>query len=201
MAFDLIPYLPQTFNVPGFVALLTISLLLIFAGSKLISELTFLLVGLIGGLVGVSIGYAYFGTAGGFFGFAVGFLLGGFASVVLLPVGVGIAIGYVGFAVAKTLIPDAFVAPLVGLVAFAYGLLLTDLLMPAITGALGGAFLYDLTLSFGMPPAVMLLVVATVTIVGVLIQTLLAKKIKGFYGNRGATGTARNRLGRGPRIR
>ena len=183
MSFDLLPYLPRSFDVPAFVALLSISLLLIFFGRRLIQGITFILVALIGGLLGLTMGSAYLGLPGALVGFVTGFLLGGLASILLLPLGIGIAMGFMGYAVAKIFIGIPFAPPLIGVVAFAYGILLTDLLLPVVSAALGGVILYDITLSFGLPPEQMLVITVAVTATGAVIQTFLSKRW-GFFGRR-----------------
>ena len=183
MSFDLLPYLPPSFDLPAFVSLLTISLLLIFVGRRLIQGIAFVLVGLIGGLIGLTVGSTYLGLPGALAGFVTGFLLGGLASVLVLPLGIGIAMGFMGYAVAKIFIGIPFAPPLIGVVAFAYGILLTDLLLPVVSAALGGVLLYDITLSFGMAPEQMLLFAAAVTATGAIVQILLPKRW-GFFGRR-----------------
>lgn len=178
MTFDLVPYLPQNYDLVSFIGLLTMSFLLIFGGTRLIRSLSLILGGLIGALAGLTIGSQAYGMIGATLGFAVGFALGGVMSLYFLPVGIGLAMGFMGYSVAKTFIPITLVPPLVGVVCFAYGLLLTDVLLSVMSATLGGMVLYDIALSLEMPPFQMLIIALAVSSVGAVTQSILARKAK-----------------------
>lgn len=175
-------YLPDSFEFLGVVVVLSLSLMMIFVGSRLIQWLSFVIVGLIGAFVGTVIGNLYMGPIGGVLGFVGGFVLGGVSTVLLLPAAMGIALGFVGYAIAQTLVGIVFVPPMVGLVGFAYGFLLTDILLPAISAAVGGGLLLELGLTQSLPPAEALLFTLVMSAAGVATQTLLARRASDLFG-------------------
>jgi hypothetical protein len=183
MTFDLLPYLPPSFDFFAFVSLLVISLLLIFVGSRLAEGLAFVVVGLVAASIGFALGVP-FGTPSSLVGFVAGFLLGGAAAVLLLPVGMGLALGFMGYQVAASLTGIELVPVMVAIVCFTYGLFLTDLLLPVVSSAAGGLMLYDAAISLGMPTPEMVLVVATMSMIGVVVQTVPFRRANGAIRRR-----------------
>jgi len=183
MTFALLPYLPSTFDFVAFVSLLAISILLMVVGSRLTEGLAFVVVGLVAGSIGYGLA-APLGTGASMLGFVAGFLSGGVVSVFLLPLGMAIALGFMGFQVAATFTGFLPVPLMAGIVCFAYGLLLTDLLLPAISSASGGMILYASAVSLGMPPPVVALAVVTMSMVGVIVQTVPFKRANGAIRRR-----------------
>jgi hypothetical protein len=178
----LLSYFPSQLEFEAVVAVLSLSLLMVFVGSRLIRELAFIVVGLMGGLVGVTIGGYVLGPLGAVIGFVGGFIAGSYATVLFLPAGLGIAVGFAGYAVAKAFIGVTVVPILVGAVGFAYGFLLTDLLLSVVSAAIGGAMLYDLLITTGLPPYEMLVVTIALTAAGVTTQLLIARRAKDLFG-------------------
>jgi len=171
MTFALLPFLPSSFDFIAFVALLVVSLLMIFVGSRFTQGLAYVAVGLVGGSIGFSLGLSY-GSLGSMVGFISGFLLGGAAAVFLLPLGLGLVLGFMGYQVAASLTAIAVIPFMAALVAFTYGLLLTDLLLPVVSSAGGGLIFYTAAVSHGVSSGETLLAAATLSVVGVIVQTV-----------------------------
>jgi len=183
MTFALLPYLPTTLDFIAFVSLLVISLLLIMVGSRLTEGLAFVVVGLVGGSIGFGLGAA-FGTASSMVGFVAGFLSGGVVALLLLPLGMGLALGFMGYQVAAGLTGIVIVPLMVSIVCFTYGLFLTDLLLPVVSSASGGMILYATAISLGMPASEVALAVVTMSTVGVIVQTVPFNRANGAIRRR-----------------
>jgi hypothetical protein len=113
-----------------------------------------------------------------------GFLAGGATAVYLLPVGMGLVLGFMGYEVAANVMPFEFVPLLAGIVCFAYGLFLTDLLLPVVASATGGLILYGAIVSLGMPASETVLVVATLATIGIIVQTVPFRSANGAIRRR-----------------
>jgi len=192
MTFALLPYLPSTFDFIAFVSLLVISLLLIMVGSRLTEGLAFVVVGLVGGSIGYGLG-AGFGTASSMAGFVAGFLSGGVVALLLLPLGMGLALGFMGYQVAASLTGILIVPLMVSIVCFTYGLFLTDLLLPVVSSASGGMILYATAISLGMPASEVALVVVTMSTLGVIVQTVPFSRANGAIQRRPTLVKSRSR--------
>jgi len=175
-------YLPQTYSFFALVLVLTLSLMIIFVGSKLIQWLSFALVGLIVAALGTVAGNAYAGQFGALLGFVAGFVVGGASTLVLLPLGLGIGVGLASFAAAQLLVQIPYVPPLVGIVGFAYGFLLTDLLLPAISALQGGLLIFSAGLSAGFPPVEMLIGCLALCAAGAATQVYVVGRAQDLYG-------------------
>ena len=80
---------------PLILAMLVVSLLLIFAGRKVVKALAFLVVGLIGASIGGEFAAHYLGSLGSFgtiLGVLIGFVAGGLIGLLLVRVGIGLAV-------------------------------------------------------------------------------------------------------------
>ncbi len=183
MTFALTPYLPSSFDFVAFVALVLISLLLIFVGSRLTEGLAFAAVALVAGSIGYGVG-SPFGVLGSIFGFVGGFLLGGAAAVFVLPAGMGLVLGFMGFQIAAVTTATPFVPLVAGVLCFTYGLFLTDLLLPVVCSVTGGMILYDSALALGISPPETLLVVSTLSTIGVIVQTVPFRRANGAIRRR-----------------
>jgi hypothetical protein len=175
-------YLPDSFELLAVVAVLTLSLMMTFVGSRLIQWLSFVIVGLMTASAGTLLGAYYLGPVGGVIGFVGGFVIGAGSTVLLLPAGMGMALGFVGYAVAQTFVGIAFVPVMVWLVGFAYGFLLTDLLLPAISAAVGGGLLFEVGLTVGLAPSEAFVFAVAITAAGVATQTFLARRARDLFG-------------------
>lgn len=126
MAPVLFQTLPGLFGFAAAVVLTEISVLLIATGKRFLRQVSVAAVAVVGAVAGEAIGLSLSASApwaGIFAGLAGGAILGYY----LRPVGVGLALAYVGFSVAGNLVSLAYVEYMAALVLFAYGLLLTDL--------------------------------------------------------------------------
>lgn len=159
-------------------ALLVVSLALIFAGRTLIKVLAFLVVGFAGATLGALIGGSYLGFAGLLVGGVLGFLLGGLLGHLLLPVGIGFALGLLAFTTAQAFTRSASLSLIVGLAFTVVGILLSNDILALISSVLGGLLLFNVLMSLGFPPVPAALLSAGLSIAGLILQNGLLLKTK-----------------------
>jgi hypothetical protein len=153
---------------PLFLVLLVISLLLIFAGRKVVKALAFLVVGLIGASVGGSLGAQYLsslGWLGSLLGLLLGFFAGGLLGLFLVRVGIGLAVGYAAYLLTLDVVSSETAAFVVGVVFFVVGMVLYNKILTLVTAVAGGFLLYD-ALTFYIDPGVAVVFAVLVTLFG-----------------------------------
>ncbi len=197
MPFGVMPYMPEAFATPTLVFLLAVSLMLMFVGRRFIDAIAWLVVGLVGAAIGVTFG-SPFGALGSVIGFVGGFLIGGVASVFLLPLGLGFALAYVAYSIAGHFVNITLVPDLVAVVCFAYGLLLTDLLLPVVSSAVGGAIFFDIMFTMGTSSPEAAFASAGLASLGVGVQLLPGSSIN-FLRRKQTLVRQKSRGGRAPR--
>lgn len=180
-------YLPQSFGFFALVLILALSLMMVFVGSRLIQWLSFGIVGLMTAYFGTVAGNEYGGPLGALVGFVFGFVIGGASILLFLPLGLGLGVGLGSFAAAQLLCQIPFVPPLVGIVGFSYGFLLTDLLLSAISALVGGVLIFSAGLAAGFPPLEMLLGCGALSACGTATQAFLARRAHTLFGRGGET--------------
>ena len=142
------------------VVLAQIGAILFVTGRRYLKQVSVAAVGFVGAMFGETIGInliPFAPWAGMIFGLAGGAALG----YSLRPVGVGLALAYVGYSVAGNLIPLEYVQYVAALVLFSYGLLLTDLAPTFVASFLASSLLLLLGVWAGIPTqAVLVLALA-----------------------------------------
>lgn len=169
---------PVLSGVPGpvlLLALLGVSLLLIFAGKTLAKVVAFLAVGIIGAAFGGSVAIQYLAPQWQTVGLLLGFVMGGLIGVVLLPLGVGLAVGYAGYVIALDLALGPTAAIIAGVALFAVGALLSSKILSVATALIGGLLLFDILTRYGSGSTLATLVAALLTIVGLWVQLELGR--------------------------
>jgi hypothetical protein len=116
--------LPWVFSFSAAVLLLQWCMILIGTGKRHLSKVAIALVSLAGGAIGE--GLAMTCNVPAFTGILAGLAGGAILGRYLRPVGVGMALAYLGFAATSNAGPIQYVQYVAALVMFAYGLLLTD---------------------------------------------------------------------------
>jgi hypothetical protein len=152
------------------VVLTGVALGLVFSGRSVIKGLAFLVAGLAGATLGLSLGSAALGVIGAIAGGVVGFLVGGVIGVWLVEVGMGLALGYFGYLAAHYLTGSLLLAVAVGVVLFFVGLALSSKLLELATAALGGLILYSVLIYFGAAPLAALVVSLVIAAAGFFVQ-------------------------------
>ena len=156
---------------------LVVSLLLIFAGRKVVKILAFLVVGVIGALVGATLVSQYFaasGSLGILLGILGGFLLGGLIGILLAAVGVGLALGYAAYLLTTGFVSGTTIPLVAGFVFFIIGVVLYNKILGVVTALAGGFLFYDVLLMYGISPILSTIVAAVLTLAGIWVQ-------KGFH--------------------
>lgn len=175
-------YVPAVLVPEATVIVLTLALMMTFAGSRVIHWLSFIVTGLLAAYPFALFSNYFLGTTALLPGFALGFALGGTTTVVSLSAGMGLAVGMASFSVAETLISDPFVATLVGVVGFVYGFLLTDLLLPVISAYVGSVLLYGILLTAGIWFYGALLLSFGTAALGVYVQVIVGRRASTLFG-------------------
>jgi hypothetical protein len=171
---------PVVAHVPApilLLALLTVSLVMIFAGGTLARVVAFLAVGLVGAAVGGTLAVQYLSPAWGLTGVLLGFVLGGLLGVALLPLGVGLAVGYAGYLVALDLALGSTVALIAGVAFFVAGLMLSGKILSFVTAVLGGTILFNVLTLYGLGLIEAMLVAALLTLIGLWVQLAPGRRV------------------------
>ncbi|MGP8124443.1 MAG: hypothetical protein ACLQEQ_01030 [Nitrososphaerales archaeon] len=153
---------------PLFIVLLIVSLLLIFAGRKVVKVLAFLIVGLIGATMGGALGAQYLsslGWLGSLLGLLIGFVAGGLIGLLMVRVGIGIAVGYAAYLLTLDVVSNTTAALVVGFIFFVVGVVLYNKILTVVTAFAGGFLLYD-ALTFYIDPTVAAVIAVLVAAVG-----------------------------------
>ena len=172
-----LPYLPNMPPIPAhfpaellLLALLGTSLVLIFAGRTLAKVVVFLVVGLVGAAFGGSLAAQYLSPQWGLIGLLLGFVIGGLMGVALLPLGVGLVVGYAGYLVALRFGLATIMDIFAGVAFFVVGAVPSGTIRGALTPVAGGILLFDVLVQYGLGPTLATLVAALLTIAGLWMQ-------------------------------
>ena len=178
------------------VTMLIVSLILIFAGRKVIKILAFLVVGLIGASIGGALAAQYLtgaGSLGNLLGVLLGFVIGGLLGVMLLAVGIGLAIGYAAYVLTAGFVSGTTIPLIVGFVFFIIGLALHNKVLGFVTALAGGLLLFDVLQLYGLDPTVSVIIAGVATLAGIWVQEGLGrKKVTQTVSNVGGQPSAHN---------
>lgn len=166
---SLSPVLP---GVPAdllLLALLGVSMVLIFAGRTLAKVVAFLAVGIVGAALGGTLAAQYV-AQWQILGVLLGFVIGGLLGVALLPLGIGLAVGYTGYVIALDLALGPTAALVAGVAFFVVGALLSGKILSVATAAIGGLLLFDVLTRYGFGSTLATLVAALLTLAGLWVQ-------------------------------
>ena len=119
-------------------------------GRRFLKQVSAAAVGFVGAVLGETIGINLFPFAP-WVGMIIGLAGGTAIGYSLRPVGVGLALAYVGYSVAGNLIPLEYAQYVAALVLFSYGLLLTDLAPTFVASFLASSLLLLLGVWAGIP--------------------------------------------------
>jgi len=158
---------------PLIIAMLVVSLLLIFAGRKVIKALAFLVVGLIGSSIGGMFAAHYLTSLGSFgtvLGVLIGFVAGGLIGLLLVRVGIGLAVAYAAYLVTVDIVSSTVAAFVVGFVFFVVGWILYNKILSLVTALAGGFLLYDALRLYGLNPTVSTILAVLVTLAGIWVN-------------------------------
>ena len=169
-----------------FLALLVISLVLIFAGRSVIKAIAFFVVGLIGAAIGGTLAAQYLagaGDLGSILGFLLGFAIGGLIGVVMVMVGIGVVLGYGAYTVTQQFVSGTTIPLVVGFVFFLVGIALYNKILGLVTAVAGGFLLFDVLIAYGVGSTLSLVVAAALTLAGVWVQEKGKKKVTKTISN------------------
>jgi hypothetical protein len=153
--------------------MLVVSLLMIFAGRKVVKVLAFLVVGLVGASIGGILGAQYLASLGSFgriLGVLIGFFTGGLIGVMLVAVGIGVAAGYAAYLLTLDVVPNTTVAIVIGVIFFIVGLALYNKILSIVTAVVGGFLFYDALRLYGLNLALSTALAILVTLAGIWVQ-------------------------------
>ena len=158
---------------PLILAMLVISLLLIFAGRKVVKVLAFLVVGLIGASIGGMFAAKYLtslGIFGTILGVLIGFVAGGLIGLLLVRVGIGLAVGYGAYLLTVDFVSNTIVAFVVGFIFFVVGWLLYNKILSLVTAVAGGFLLYDALRLSNLNTTLSMVLAVLVTLAGIWVN-------------------------------
>jgi len=158
---------------PLIIAMLVVSLLLIFAGRKVIKALAFLVVGLIGSSIGGMFAAHYLTSLGSFgtvLGVLIGFVAGGLIGLLLVRVGIGLAVAYAAYLVTVDIVSSTVAAFVVGFVFFVVRWILYNKILSLVTALAGGFLLYDALRLYGLNPTISTILAVLVTLAGIWVN-------------------------------
>ena len=157
--------------------LLGVSLVLIFAGKTLVKVVAFLAVGIVGASLGGQLAAQYLQPQWALVGALLGFAIGGIVGVSLLPLGIGLALGYAGYVLALSFALGATTALILGVAFFVVGALLSNKILGVATALVGGLLLFDvLTRYVGLESTVATVVAGLLTLAGLWDQLAPASR-------------------------
>lgn len=162
-----------------FLALLAVSLVLIFAGRSVVKVIAFFVVGLVGAAIGGALAAQYLagaGDLGTLLGVLLGFAIGGLIGVVMVMVGIGVVLGYGAYAVTQEFVSGTTIPLVVGFVFFLVGLALYNKILGLVTAVAGGFLLFDVLIAYGAGSTLALIVAAALTLAGIWVQEKGRKK-------------------------
>ena len=152
-------------------ALLGVSLVLIFAGRSLAKVAAFLAVGVVGAVFGGSLVAQYLAPQWAIVGVLLGFAVGGVLGVALLPLGIGLAVGYAGYEIALGIPTGDTAALVVGVAFFLVGALLSNKILGVATALVGGLLLFDILVQYvGAGSTIATIVAGIITLAGLWVQ-------------------------------
>ena len=168
-------------HVPGdvlFLALLVVSLALIFAGGTLAKVLAFIVVGLLGAVFGGVLVAQYISPQWDLVGVLLGFVIGGLLGMALLSLGVGLVVGYATYIIALGFGLSSTAALVAGAVFFIVGLVLSSKIIKVVTAVAGGFLLFNVLVYFGLDPLVSTLVSLVLAVVGLWVQLVSGRRAR-----------------------
>lgn len=177
-----LPYFPNLPPVLGHVpaelllALLGVSLVLIFAGKILVKVVAFLVVGLVGAAFGGTLVAQYVSPQWALIGLLLGFAIGGLLGMALLPLGVGLVVGYAGYIAALDFALGTTMALVAGVAFFVVGAMLSNKVIGVVTAVAGGLLLFDVLTRYGLGSTMATVVAALLTVVGLWVQVAPARR-------------------------
>jgi hypothetical protein len=157
-------------------ALLGVSLVLIFAGRTLAKVVAFLAVGLAGAALGGTIFAHYLPPFWSIIGVLLGFVIGGVLGIALLSLGMGLLVGYVSYVVALGFSLGPNIALLVGVAFFIVGVILSGKILSLATALFGGLLLFEVLTRYGFGPTFATVIAALLTLVGLWVQLVPSRR-------------------------
>jgi hypothetical protein len=158
-------------------AMLAVSLLLIFAGSSIAKIVAFVAVGLVGAAFVASLAAQFLSPASYLVGAILGFAIGGLLGVVMIILGIGLIAGYAGYLLALDFGLSPFVGLVAGIVAFVVGLWLSDRILALGTAVVGGFLLFNTLTYLGLGYSTSIVVAAATTLIGIGVQWGLRRRM------------------------
>ncbi len=153
------------------ILMLILSLALIFAGKNIVKALIFLVAGFATAALAATLASLYVkGISVAIIGL-LGFFVGGLGGVLLLPLGIGLVVGYFGYAAVITTTGNLMVAVVVGVVLFILGVVLANKILVAMTVVAGGMLFFSIAIGLGLTPLLAALAAILLSAAGLYIQS------------------------------
>ncbi len=162
--------LPQPTAFIAFALLVVVSLALIFIGRKMAKTLVFVAGGLVVALITAALLYPYLGGPLTLIAAILGFVLGGLLAIFMLRLGIGVALGILGYTLGLSLGAPMALGIVVGMILFIIGLLLSDQILAFTTVLLGSLILIQTFNILGIPLLITTTLTAVIAALGLYTQ-------------------------------
>jgi hypothetical protein len=152
-----------------------------FAGSTFAKVMAFLVLGFVGAVVGGTLGALYLPAGwdllGLIAGIVLGFAVGGLLGLALIPLGIGLAVGYAAYLLALDFAFGQTVAIVVGVAFFVVGLALSGKILKVVTAIAGGLLLFHVLTYSGLGLTLSTLIAAALALIGLWVQFVSGRRV------------------------
>lgn len=162
--------IPNSVGLLFALLLVALSFVLMFSGKSVIKAVVFLVAGIAGALAGLAVGGLLLGPIGAVLVAILGFVVVGFIGYSLIYLGVGLALGYFAYELAKSFTTSFTLAAIIGIIFFVVGLILTNKILELVTAFLGALLLYDALIYLTVPQPIALVVAVILGLLGLVVQ-------------------------------
>ncbi|MEM0482198.1 MAG: hypothetical protein QXM16_04845 [Nitrososphaerota archaeon] len=163
-------FLPPSASLIPIAVLVVVALALIFIGRKVAKALVFIAGGVAVALITAAFLYPYLGGLLTLVAAIVGFALGGLIAIFILKLGIGVALGILGYNIASGLGSNTVIGIVVGIILFVIGVLLSDKILAVTTVLLGSLLLIQSLNTLGVPLLITLTFTALLAALGLYTQ-------------------------------
>ncbi|MEM1923455.1 MAG: hypothetical protein QXX80_06670 [Nitrososphaerota archaeon] len=163
-------FLPPPASLIAIALLVVVALALIFMGKKVAKALVFIAGGVAVALITASFVNPYLGGLLTLVAAIAGFALGGLIAIFILKLGIGVALGILGYNIASWLGSYMVVGIVVGIILFVIGVLLSDKILAVTTVLLGSLLLIQSLNTLGVPLLITLTFAALLAALGLYTQ-------------------------------
>jgi len=163
--------IPNVPNILGPLIFAILAFLLIFAGKTVVKAVIFIVTGFIASGFAVMLTQLYgINLPLTVILVLAMFIIGGLVGLFLLPLGIGLSLGVIGYSIASTLQSSFIIALLIGMIMFVLGVTLAEKIIIALSAVLGAFILITAAIELGIPLPISILGAIILAAIGIVIQ-------------------------------